>query len=173
MLVLVPLLFGSFLIGTLIEIRAMLERKRAGGNLERYRLVFFFVACLMLVCLIPLWLSELLTRAVWATNIAVVGTNILGWALTFSRPEGEEEASRVGIRTYTLYYQGTSFGLITRETFDRLAEFELLKKQRTVELVDDYQEKARQQGVRVQLFQNEDRSQTLVKVEVPEKEKAD
>lgn len=177
MIALILLLFAVFLIGTIIKIASMLERKREGGDLERYQLVFFFVACLMLICLIPLWLSELLTRAMWISNLVVVIANIVGWALTFEGGKGErerearkreKEAPGIGIRTYMVYFQGKPYGLIAKGAFDKLLEYGLLKKQRTVELVDDYQAKARQQGVKVQLFKNQDGSQTLIKVEVPE-----
>jgi len=170
---LVLILFVGFFVGTLVEILAMLKRKREGRALERFQLVFFFVACLMLVCLVPLWMAELLTREVALANIAAVAANLAGWMLTFSRGkrEGqgrEKEAVRVGIRTYMLYHQGKQFGLIAKGTYDKLAELGLLKKQRTVELVDDYQEQARKLGVKIQLFKNKDGTQTLVKVETPE-----
>ncbi len=179
MTLLVLLLFTVFLLGTIIKIASMLERKQKGGDLERYRLVFFFVACLMLICLIPLWLSELLTQTMWISNLVVVMANILGWALTYGggkRERGggreakkrEKEAPGVGIRTYMVYFQGKPYGLIAKRAFDKLLEYELLKKQRTVELVDDYQAKARKLGVKVQLFKSQDGSQTLIKVEVPE-----
>lgn len=176
MILLVLLLFAVFLLGTIIKIASMLERKQEGGDLERYRLVFFFVACLMLICLIPLWLSELLTRAMWISNLAVVVANILGWAFTYGggkkererKGKREREAPGVGIRTYMVYFRGEPYGLIAKGAFDKLLEYELLKKQRTVELVDDYQAKARKLGVKVQLFKSQDGSQTLIKVEVPE-----
>ena len=54
---------------------------------------------------------------------------------------------------------------MTKEGFEKLASLKLLRKQRTVELVDNYKELARSQGARVLLLQNADRSQTLIKVE--------
>ena len=65
-----------------------------------------------------------------------------------------------------MYYQGRPYGLITREGFNQLMQFELLKKQRTVELVENFQQQARRQGVEVVCYKNPDRSQTLIKVEV-------
>ena len=56
---------------------------------------------------------------------------------------------------------------MTKEGFDRLMAFELLKKQRTVELIADYKERAREQGVSVVLLQNRDGTQKLLKVEMP------
>ena len=81
--------------------------------------------------------------------------------------EEEEEAEEEGVRAYQVYYQGKPYGVVTREGFGHLMQYELLKKQRTVELVDDYQQQARKQGVKVVLLQNRDGGQTLIKVEVP------
>ena len=69
------------------------------------------------------------------------------------------------MRAYTIYYQGKPLGIVTKEGFEKLASLKLLRKQRTVELVDNYKELARSQGARVLLLQNADRSQTLIKVE--------
>ena len=55
------ILFSLYFLGTVFRIIGMLERKRADGSVERARIVFFFTACLMLVCLIPITLSDLLT----------------------------------------------------------------------------------------------------------------
>jgi hypothetical protein len=164
--VLVLLLFGGFFLGTLVEIALMLERKRQGGRLERFRLVFFFVACLMMVCLVPLWIFEKLSGPVLASNLAVVLANALGYALTYSRQrkEGEERLERGGVRTYVVYYQGAPYGLVTREGFERLMAHQLLKRQRTVELVEDFQAQARRQGVQIQLFRNKEGTQTLIRV---------
>lgn len=174
MIALVFLLFSGFFVGALCEIAAMLKRKRTGGNLERFRLVFFFVACLLLVCLLPLWVYGLLTRPIWASNLAAVVANLVGWALTFGT--GKKAAKQreavpekgVGIRTYMVYYQGAPYGLIAKGAFEKLLECGLLKKQRTVELVDDFKTRARQQGISIQLFKSRDGSQTLIKVEAPE-----
>ena len=57
--------------------------------------------------------------------------------------------------------------MITREGFEQMLKNDLLKKQRTVELIDDYQEKAQKHGLKVVIYQNKDRSQRLVKVEGP------
>lgn len=174
MIALVILLFSGFFIGAVCEIASMLNRKRAGGNLERFRLVFFFVACLLLVCLVPLWVYDLLTRPVWASNLAAVIANLAGWTLTFGAGRTTESKrdvppeKGVGVRTYMVYYQGAPYGLIAKGAFDKLMECGLLKKQRTVELVDDFKTRARQQGISVQLFKSRDGSQTLIKVEMLE-----
>ena len=168
------LLFTGFFGGIVVRTGAMLERKRAGFPLDRDRLVFFFVACLMLVCLVPLWLFDLLNIPVLVSNLGVVLANVVGFILTFSRErsrargERREEPENQGVRTYQVYYRGEPFGLVTKEGFDRLLRFGLLKKQRTVELVDDYPQQARQQGVQILVLQNRDGSQTLLKVEQPE-----
>ena len=52
-----------------------MERKHAGVDIDRARLVFFFLGCLMLVCMIPLRLFELLSGPVMATDLAVVVAN--------------------------------------------------------------------------------------------------
>lgn len=173
MINLAVLLFLGFLIGTLVEILVLLEGRRTAQNLEHFRLIFFFVACLLLVCLVPLRLAGLLSRAVLATNLAAVGANAVGWILTCRWQGGRPEEKVGGKRAYQLYYQGEPYGLITRETFAQLARHELLKKQRTVELVDDYQERARQQGIEVQRLANKEGTQILIKVAVRETQRSD
>ena len=70
-----------------------------------------------------------------------------------------------GVRAYVLYYLGKKLGVVTRAGFEQLQSNDLLKKQRTVELVDDYQQRARRQGLEVLVYENKDGSQRLVKVE--------
>tara|TARA_Y100000588_G_scaffold346993_2_gene395396 strand:+ start:224 stop:748 length:525 start_codon:yes stop_codon:yes gene_type:complete len=168
---LVLLLFGGFFFGTVGYIFAMLERKKKEMDLDRDRLIFFFLACLMLVCLVPVWLAKMLKIPVLVGNLCAVGSNLLGLALTYSRSAKADSAPQIensAVRTYQVYFRGSPYAIVTREGFELLMEYELLKKQRTVELIDDYQRSARQQGVTVQLLKNEDGSQTLIKVEVPE-----
>lgn len=165
-------LFALYFVGTVFRILAMLERKRAVGSVERARVVFFFTSCLMLVCLIPLALIELLTRPVLIGNLAVVVADLVGYALTFdlafpalpvfSRGGRREEA---GTRVYQIYYEGDPFGIIAKVDFDRLLQHGLLKRQRTVELVEDYSRKARELGVQIRILKSRDGSQTLVKVD--------
>ena len=69
------------------------------------------------------------------------------------------------MRAYAVYFQGKQLGMVTREGFEDLLSNDLLKKQRTVELLDDYQEKARRQGLKVMIYQNKDDSQRLIKIE--------
>ena len=69
---------------------------------------------------------------------------------------------------YTIYHEGRPLGIITRGAYQVLADAGLLKKQQTVELVDDYQAEARKKGIKVQQFRNRDGTQTLIKVEVAE-----
>ena len=169
----VLLFFAGFFLSAITRIVSMLERKQVGQALERDRLLFFFFPCLMLVCLLPLWIFDLLSRPVLVSNLCVVLANGVGFVLTYSRvgekdgQEQEQEAEEEGVRAYQVYYQGKPYGVVTREGFGHLMEYELVKKQRTVELVDDYQQQARKQGVKVVLLQNQDGSQTLIKVEVP------
>ena len=164
------LLFGCFFASAIYHIVSMLERKRDGRPLHWDRLLFFFFLSLMLVCLLPLWIFEILTSLVLISNLCVVLANGVGFALTYSyaREEisGKKEIASTELRAYKVYYQGRPYGVITREGFDQLMQFELLKKQPTVELIENYQQQARLQGVQVVCYKNRDRSQTLIKVEV-------
>ena len=172
------LLFAAYLVGTVFRIVAMVQRKRADGQVDRARLVFFFTACLMAVCLVPLHLFDLLTGPVLVCDLAVVSTDLLGYLLTYDlaflsllglgRPSDPGEAPRPTTRVYQLYREGVRYGMVSKADFDRLLNHGLLKRQRTVELVDDYRQKAREQGVKIQVLKNRDGSQTLIKVEAPE-----
>ncbi len=167
-------LFALFFAGTLIEIALMLGRKRRGLGLERFRLVFFFMMCLMLVCLVPLWIFAKLTTAIWVSDLTVALANLIGLALTYTgAPRGADEAVAAeeedrSVRAYAVYFQGNKMGMVTREGFEQLLANDLLKQQRTVELVDNYEERARRQGLKVLVYQNRDGSQRLIKVEGPE-----
>jgi hypothetical protein len=66
-----------------------------------------------------------------------------------------------------VYYRGRPFGVIAREGFDVLISHDLLKRQHTVELVEDFQAKSRQAGIEITLLRNRDGSQTLIQVEGP------
>ncbi len=167
------LLFVTFFVTSISHVVAMLGRKGQGEGLEKDRLLFFFFAILLLVCLVSLGIFELLSAAVIASNLCVVLANLAGFLLTFNfarepRAEGEEEAAAGGVRAYNVYYEGRPLGVVTKEGFDRLMAFGLLKKQRTVELITDYREKAREQGVNVVLLQNREGTQKLLKVEMPD-----
>jgi hypothetical protein len=69
------------------------------------------------------------------------------------------------MKVYQIYYQGEVLGLITKEGIDRLLAGQLLKAQRTVELIDEYRARAREQGVAIRLLKNPTSGQVLVKVE--------
>ena len=170
--VIIVLLFAVFLVGTIFRIISMLERKKAGESLERSRLVFFFTACLMLVCMIPLAIFEMLSVPVSSSDVVVVATNFLGFALTyklrFGKAAGDAGDEKASVRAYLVYYRGSPYGMITREGFDGLLQYGLLKRQRTVELVEDFKRSAREQGVGIRLLKNRDGSQTLIKVDTPE-----
>ena len=45
---------------TIDYIFTMLERKKKRLDLDRDRLIIFFMACLMLICLVPVWLAKML-----------------------------------------------------------------------------------------------------------------
>ncbi len=167
---------ACFFAGTLIQITIMLGRKRQGMGLDRFRLFFFFMASLMLICLLPLSIFSRLSTAVWVSDLTVVLANLIGLLLTYTwerrggkggREGDEEVAVGQSVRAYVVYFQGKQLGMITREGFEQMLKNDLLKKQRTVELIDDYQEKAQKHGLKVVIYQNKDGSQRLVKVEGP------
>ncbi|MDA1348779.1 MAG: hypothetical protein O3A47_07920 [Chloroflexi bacterium] len=170
--ILLILLFAGFLVGSVMRILAMLERKRAGEMPDRARVVFFFTGCLMLVCLIPLGFFDLLSTAVAASDVVVVIANFVGYALTYelkrrSSDKNASDGEAARVRTYQVYLEGARFGLVNKEGFDVLLELGLLKRQRTVELVDDYKRQAREKGVGIRILRSRDGTQTLLKVEGP------
>ncbi len=104
----------------------------------------------------------------------VMVTCALGLALSAGRwfPASEAETGvgvsapePPGMKVYQIYYQGEVLGLITKEGIDRLLAGRLLKRQRTVELIDEYRARAREQGVAIRLLKNPASGQVLVKVE--------
>lgn len=111
----------------------------------------------MLVCLIPLGFFDLLSSAVVASDVAVVIANSVGYALTyelkarFSKKNGGDDDDPARVRAYQVYLEGARFGLVRKEGFDVLLELGLLKRQRTVELVDDYKRQVREKGVGIRL----------------------
>lgn len=52
--------FWRIFLGTIDYIFTMLERKKKRLDLDRDRLIIFFMACLMLICLVPVWLAKML-----------------------------------------------------------------------------------------------------------------
>ena len=108
------------------------------------------------------------------SDLSVVMANLVGLAMTFQLREknGVEASNNEGhpaVRAYQVYFQGSRYGLVTKEGFDKLLSYGLLKRQRTVELDEDFQRKARQQGLSIDLVQNRDGSQTLIRVEVSDR----
>ena len=170
--IIIVLLFAAFWVGTILRILAMLERKRAGDDIDRARLVFFFTGCLMLVCLIPLNLFDLMSTGAAAGDLAVVVTNFLGYALTYSWRSGgggkKEGEKRNPVRAYHIYYKGKPYGLCTKQSIDLLLAHKLIKRRANVELIDDFKREARRAGVTITVLQSKDGKQTLIKVEGPE-----
>ena len=169
----IPALFLLFFAATVVFVRLMLNRKTRGKSLQLYRFGFFFLGCLMLVCLVPLWLSNLLNSLTVTSNLAVVAANAVGYVLSLDHrwgtgTRGQPDEQLQKLRSYQVYFRGQPFAVITRDSFNQLMELKLLKRQRTLELVDDYQQQARKQGAQVLLLTNEDGSKKLLKVEVPE-----
>jgi len=171
--IVIVLLFGVFLVGTILRIVGMLESKRAGDEIGRARLVFFFTGCLMLVCLIPLRLFDLLSGPALAGDLAVVMSNFLGYALTYRWRKGRggagkgSEAPRQSVRAYHIPYKGRPYGICTKESIDLLLAHKLLKRRASVELIDDFKSEARKVGVTITILQSKDGQQTLIKVEGP------
>lgn len=173
--VLLLALFLVFEAGALLLIMAMLERKKSGSSLDRERLLFFFFFCLMPVCMGVLKLFGGLGLLVGACLGGVMLTSALGFALSFGRwpaspkaaagEDGQPQPEPAGVKVYQIYYQGEVLGLITKEGIDRLLANQLLKRQRTVELVDEYRARAQEKGLAVRLLKNPASGQVLVKVE--------
>lgn len=165
--VILVILFVAFFVGTVMKIATTLERKRAGDSVERPRLVFFFLGCLMLVCMIPIRLFELLSGPVVLADLAVVITNFLGYALTYEwrRRAGtgaEEPQERTTVRAYQIYYHGQPYALIAKEGIDILLAHKLLKRQHTVELVEDFQSQAQRQGIGITLMRSKDGGKAML-----------
>ena len=168
-------LFLIFEAGALFLIMAMLENKKSGRSPDRERLLFFFLFCLMPVCMVALRFFGGLGRLVGGCLGTVMLTSVAGFALSFVRwpgAGGSEAAAqaplqeeKAGVKVYQIYYQGEVLGLITKEGIDRLLANQLLKRQRTVELVDEYRVRARQKGMDIRLLKNPASGQVLVKVE--------
>jgi len=170
--IVIVLLFAIFLVGTILRILGMLERKRAGDDIDRARLVFFFTGCLMLVCLIPLRIFELLSGPALVGDLAVVTSNFMGYALTYSWRKGaggrkDNEEERQTVRAYHIYYKGRPYGLCTKDSIDLLLAHKLIKRRANVELIDDFKRQARVAGVNITVLQSKDGKQTLIKVEGP------
>jgi hypothetical protein len=172
--IILVLLFVVFFVATVMKIATTLERKRAGDSVERPRLVFFFLGCLMLICMIPIRLFELLSTPIVLADIAVVVTNFLGYALTYewgrkARAGAEEPQERTTVRAYQIYYHGQPYALIGKEGIDTLLAHKLLKRQHTVELVEDFQPQAQRQGVGITLMRSKDGGKAmLMRVQGPE-----
>lgn len=164
--VILMLFFAAFLVGTVAKIVGTLARKRNGDDIERARLVFFFLGCLMLVCMIPMRLFELLSIPVAAADLVVVGANFLGYALTYEwqRKTGTstDAAPRTTVRAYQIYYRGKPYALIAKEGIEVLLAHKLLKRQHTVELIEDFQTQAQRQGVGVTLLRSKDGSKGML-----------
>lgn len=170
--VILVVLFALFLVGTALRTLTMLERKRAGGDVERARLVFLFLGCLSLICLVPLRLFGLLTGRVLGADLAVVAANFAAYALTYDvrlkrGGDGVGADPPPAVRAYQVYYRGQPYGLIAREGIDLLLAHKLLKRQHTVELVEDFKAQARRQGVGITLLRSRDGQQTLIRVTGP------
>jgi hypothetical protein len=80
---------------------------------------------------------------------------------------GKEKSAGKSVRAYQIYYQGRPYALIPKEGIDTLLAHKLLKRQHTVELIEDFQ--AQRQGVGIKLLRSKDGGKTmLMRVEGPE-----
>ena len=135
--------------------------------LSSFRLNFFLMAVLMGICLLLFWWFQLLELRVLIGLFLVVIINVLGFILSYKwdRNPNENDFANKTVRVYNIYFRGQRLGAITRNDFDKLMSLELLKKQQTVELVDDYETQARNKGVTVSVLSNSEGTERLVKVE--------
>ena len=135
--------------------------------LSSFRLNFFLMAVLMGICSLLFWWFQLLELRVLIGLFLVVIINVLGFILSYKwdRNPNENDFATKTVRVYNIYFRGQRLGAITRNDFDKLMSLELLKKQQTVELIDDYETQARNKGVTVSVFSNSEGTERLVKVE--------
>ena len=103
----------------------------------------------------------------WLGPLVVIVVNLLGFILsyTWARPSTKFDSASKSVRVYNIYFRGQRLGAVTRNDFDKLMALNLLKRQQTVELVDDYEAQARNKGVTVSLLSNSEGTERLVKVE--------
>ena len=135
--------------------------------LSSFRLNFFLMAVLMGICSLLFWWFQLLELRVLIGLFLVVIINVLGFILSYKwdRNPNESDFANKTVRVYNIYFRGQRLGAITRNDFDKLMSLELLKKQQTVELIDDYETQARNKGVTVSVLSNSEGTERLVKVE--------
>ena len=135
--------------------------------LSSFRLNFFLMAALMGICSLLFWWFQLLELRVLIGLFLVVIINVLGFILSYKwdRNPNENDFATKTVRVYNIYFRGQRLGAITRNDFDKLMSLELLKKQQTVELIDDYETQARNKGVTVSVLSNSEGTERLVKVE--------
>ena len=135
--------------------------------LSSFRLNFFLMAVLMGICSLLFWWFQLLELRVLIGLFLVVIINLLGFILSYKwdRHPNENDFATKTVRVYNIYFRGQRLGAITRNDFDKLMSLELLKKQQTVELIDDYETQARNKGVTVSVLSNSEGTERLVKVE--------
>ena len=136
-------------------------------TLSSFRLNFFLMAILMGICSLLFWWFQLLELRVLIGLFLVVIINVLGFILSYKwdKYPNENDFATKTVRVYNIYFRGQRLGAITRNDFDKLMSLELLKKQQTVELIDDYEIQARNKGVTVSILSNSEGTERLVKVE--------
>tara|TARA_B100001094_G_scaffold114983_1_gene110955 strand:- start:105 stop:545 length:441 start_codon:yes stop_codon:yes gene_type:complete len=136
-------------------------------TLPSFRLNFFLMAFLMVICLLLFWWFELAELRSWIGAVVVIIVNLLGFILSFKWDESSKKlnSESKSVRVYNIYFRGQRLGVVTRNDFDKLIALDLLKKQQTVELIDNYEAESRSKGVTVSLLSNSEGTERLVKVE--------
>ena len=113
------------------------------------------MAVLMGICSLLFWWFQLLELRVLIGLFLVVIINLLGFILSYKwdRNPNENDFATKTVRVYNIYFRGQDWGNHSSD-FDKLMSLELLKKQQTVRLIDDYETQARNKGVTVSVLSN-------------------
>lgn len=158
------LFLTSFSIFKIIRMKLTYEEAL---RLHSFRLHFFLMAFLMAICLLLFWWFELAEFKSQIGPLVVIIVNLVGFILSFKWGESSKElySESKSVRVYNIYFRGQRLGAVTKSDFDKLIALDLLKKQQTVELIDNYQAEARRKGVTVSLLSNSEGTERLVKVE--------
>ncbi len=158
------LFLTSFSIFKIIRMKLTYEESL---TLSSFRLHFFLMAFLMAICLLLFWWFELADLKSQIGPLVVIIVNLFGFILSFKWDGSSKKlySESKSVRVYNIYFRGQRLGVVTRNDFDKLIALNLLKKQQTVELIDNYQAEAQSKGVTVNLLSNSEGTERLVKVE--------
>tara|TARA_B100000579_G_scaffold414228_1_gene407639 strand:- start:157 stop:666 length:510 start_codon:yes stop_codon:yes gene_type:complete len=164
------IIFALFAFLTIFSLYKIIRMKLANDEaleLPTFRLHFFLMSVLMAICILLFWWFQLMELRGWLGPLVVTVVNVLGFILSYiwARTPPKSDAGSKSVRVYNIYFRGQRLGAVTRNDFDKLMALGLLKKQQTVELVDDYEAQASGKGVTVSLLSNSDGTERLVKVD--------